>query len=36
MFTCWLSPTLFVLPNRPGRQKVVETLPAGIGLLLWP
>jgi hypothetical protein len=36
MFTCWLSPTLFVLHNRPGRQKVVETLPAGIGVLLWP
>jgi hypothetical protein len=36
MFTCWDYPALFVLHNRPGRQKAVETLQGGNGLLLWP
>jgi hypothetical protein len=36
MFTCWSEPGLLVYHNRPGRQHLVETLPAGIGLLLWP
>jgi hypothetical protein len=36
MFTCWSEPGLLVYHNAPGRQELVEALPGGIGLLLWP
>jgi hypothetical protein len=36
MFTCWSEPGLLVYHNTPGRQDLVEALPAGIGILLWP
>jgi hypothetical protein len=36
MFTCMFSPGLLVYHNTPGRQDLVEALPAGIGILLWP
>jgi len=36
MFTCWSEPGLLVYHNTPGRQDLVEALPGGIGLLLWP
>ena len=36
MYTCEDPNALFVAHNRPGHQKVVESLPSGYGLLLWP
>jgi hypothetical protein len=36
MFTCWSEAGLFVYRNLPGHQNLVEALPGGIGLLLWP
>jgi hypothetical protein len=36
MFTCQSPHYLMVYHNRSGRQHLVETLPAGAGLLLWP
>jgi hypothetical protein len=36
MFTCMFSPGLLVYHNSPGRQDLVEALPGGVGLLLWP
>jgi hypothetical protein len=36
MFTCMFSPGLLVYHNLPGRQDLVEALPSGVGLLLWP
>jgi hypothetical protein len=36
MFTCASPQQLMVYHNRSGRQDLVETLPAGTGLLLWP
>jgi hypothetical protein len=34
--SCTMSNQTFVYPNRKGRQDLVETLPGGNGLLLWP
>jgi hypothetical protein len=36
MYTCEYPEALFVSPNRTGHQRVVESLPSGYGLLLWP
>ena len=36
MFTCASPSDLMVYHNRSGRQGLVETLPSGTGLLLWP
>jgi hypothetical protein len=36
MFTCESPQDLMVYHNHSGRQSLVETLPAGTGLLLWP
>jgi len=36
MFTCGDPFALFVYNKRAGRQQVVETLPFGYGIVLWP
>jgi hypothetical protein len=36
MFTCEDPNALLVYRNRPGHQRLVESLPSGYGLLLWP
>jgi hypothetical protein len=36
MFTCWSESGLLVYHNAPGRQDLVEALPGGVGILLWP
>jgi hypothetical protein len=36
MYTCWSEPGLFVYRNLPGHQDLVEALPGGVGVLLWP